>query len=299
MPSRKKFDQQTLSLDEQIQLLISRGLNVSEPEKAKHFLATIGYSRLIAYSKPFLIQPLDSDKGFLPNTEFSDVLQLYIFDRSLRLLVSDALERIEVALRAAISQTLSSKFGPHWYLDSTLFLNQDRHHFFQQEAEQHFKRSKEDFIKHYYATYDEPRHPPSWMAMECLSFGTLSQLYHNIKDRSCRKAIGDIFQQYSEMIKSWMRALTFTRNICAHHARLWNRFFINTPQNSEIHLSFDRNRSPFIIQAHIIDKLLQSIAPDNHWKSRLFMLFEEYDNQVPFQEMGFQQDWRNDPFWKL
>ncbi|WP_278044002.1 Abi family protein [Legionella nautarum] len=53
------------------------------------------------------------------------------------------------------------------------------------------------------------------------SFGTVSKLYANIKDRTIRKEIGDTLGQYSEIIKSWMRSLTYTRNLCAHHSRLW------------------------------------------------------------------------------
>lgn len=184
-------------------------------------------------------------------------------------------------------------------MDATLFVNQKRHTAFLADAFDHLKRSKEDFIQQYYAAYDHPPHPPSWMVMECLSFGTLSQLYYNLKDRGCRKRVGDIFQQYSETLKSWMRALTFTRNICAHHARLWNRFFINTPKNVDIPLTFNRDKSPFLIQAYIMIKLMHAIAPGNHWKERLLLLFEEHDGLVPFSQMGFANDWRENALWQL
>ncbi|MDF1654345.1 MAG: Abi family protein [Coxiellaceae bacterium] len=194
------FNKPALSLNEQTTFLKSRGLIISKPNLANHFLKTIGYYRLMAYFKPFLLSDSRINNVFLPNTTFSHILQLYIFDRELRLLVVDALKRIEVALRAAISNTMSIKHGAHWYLNGTLFVNHKRHTAFLNEAYNHLKRSKENFIKDYYHTYKHPPHPPSWMIMECLSFGVISQMYNNIKPRTCRKKIGDTFNQYMDAI---------------------------------------------------------------------------------------------------
>lgn len=298
MPEQKIFEKPALAIEQQIALLKKRGLIIDDVVPAEHFLQTIGYYRLMAYFKSFLVDRTDSEKGFKSNISFSNILQLYIFDRELRLLVVDALERIEVALRAAISNTMSIKYGTHWYQEPTLFINHDRHASFLIEAFEYLKRSNEDFIEKYYATYDNPPHPPSWMLMECLSFGTISKIYHNLKDRSARKVIGDIFGQYSETVKSWMRALTFTRNVCAHHSRLWNRFFINTPKNADIPIKINRDRSPFVMQAYIIITLLNEIAPHHHWKMRLYELFEN-NPSIPFNEMGFSVNWRNDRIWNL
>ena len=135
--------------------------------------------------------------------------------------------------------------------------------------------------------------------MECLSFGVISQVFSNIKDRGCRKAIGDVFQQYSEIVKSWMRSLSFTRNLCAHHARLWNRFFINTPKNVDIAIHFDRDKSSFILQAYIIIKLMNAIDPPNKWKERLRRLLIRYDLLVEFKSMGFDDSWQNSELWNI
>lgn len=104
MPSRKLFDKPALSIESQITLLTQRGLHFPQPTLAHHFLETIGYYRLMAYFKPFLVDRQDADKGFLPKTTFSHILQLYIFDRELRLLAVDALELLKShsALRSLI-----------------------------------------------------------------------------------------------------------------------------------------------------------------------------------------------------
>lgn len=224
------------------------------------------------------------------------MLNLYVFDRELRLLVTDALERIEISFRTAISNTMSNKYGAHWYLNQNLFINGDRYESFLTEIKIHLNRSHEDFIKTYYSKYSHPEHPPSWMVMECLSFGTVSKMFSNIKDRSARKSVGDLLGQYSEVIKSWMRSLTYTRNLCAHHSRLWNRYFINKPQ---IMVTFNqqKNNSPFYLQAWIIQTLLAQASPGNHWRKKLHELFSA-NPDLSFQDMGFNLSWKNDKFWK-
>lgn len=297
MSQKLIFDKPPLSIEEQIVLLESKGLILGDISEVNHYLIMIGYYRLMTYFKPFLFSFNGSNK-FQPNTHFSDILNLYIFDRELRLLVPDALEKIEVAFRTAISNTMSLKYGAHWYLNQKLFARGEQHQLFVEEIKTYLKRSHEDFIKTYYLTHAYPEHPPSWMVMECISFGTISKMYSNIKDRSVRKNIGDILGQYSEVIKSWMRSLTYTRNLCAHHSRLWNRFFINKPQVTTATFRFEKNESPFYLQAYVIQALLTTIAPGNHWREKLFALFSIHA-QVPFRDMGFEVDWKNDCYWEL
>lgn len=296
--SKILFEKPALSIDAQITLLKKRNLSIVNLAEVEHFLTTIGYYRLMAYFRPFLISPLNSETGFKQGTEFNNILNLYIFDRELRLLVTDALERIEVALRAAISNVMSVRHGPHWYMEQSLFVNMNLHRHFLEEVFAHLRRTNEDFITSYYNTYHLPEHPPSWMVVECLSFGTLSKIYSNLKDRSARKQIGDILGQYSEVIKSWMKSLTYTRNLCAHHSRLWNRFFINKPNNIPDIITPKQNASPFQLQAYIIIQLLNVIAPNHHWRNKLFELFDR-KLSVSFIEMGFVENWQDDPMWKL
>ena len=183
-------------------------------------------------------------------------------------------------------------------MDQTLFANTKLHEQFLKEVAVHLRRSKEAFIKKYYSHYHSPEHPPSWMIIECLSFGTVSKAYANLKDRGIRKEVGDTLGQFSEILKSWMKALTYTRNVCAHHSRLWNRFFINKPRKVKVGHIPPHNASPFSMQAYIIMQLLDVIAPGNHWKDRLFILFEEHEMLVPFTEMGFCENWKDDPIWR-
>jgi abortive infection bacteriophage resistance protein len=94
-----KFNKPVYTTEQHIELLESRGLTFLDRDRAKRYLLTIGYYRLSAYFLPFQVAP----NQFKERTTFTDVLNLYIFDRKVRLHVMDALERIEVAIRSVLS----------------------------------------------------------------------------------------------------------------------------------------------------------------------------------------------------
>ena len=102
---KKKFTKRALSTDEQIEMLSARGLIIPDRAIALQCLSTVSYYRLSAYLKPFQIHS-ENDHYFKPNITFDRIWKIYVFDRELRLHISDALERIEIALRTALSDVL-------------------------------------------------------------------------------------------------------------------------------------------------------------------------------------------------
>lgn len=97
-----------LTFDEQIDLLTTRGLTVPDRDKACHYPRYIGYYRLSGYFLTLRQRGNGVQQyTFFEGITFKDVRDIYIFDRELRLLVMDAIERIAVAFRACISNTMS------------------------------------------------------------------------------------------------------------------------------------------------------------------------------------------------
>ena len=98
---------------EQLELLKSRGLRVENEKRALDYLERIGYYRLSGYAYPLRQKeannPTRYSDTFPPEISFEHILQLYIFDKKLRLLALDALERIEVALRVDVSYNLGAQ----------------------------------------------------------------------------------------------------------------------------------------------------------------------------------------------
>lgn len=306
--TKKHFTKKSLSTDEQIEILSKRGLIISDRDSAFRYLSTVSYYRLSAYFKPFQIYG-DHDHHFKPNITFDRVWQIYVFDRELRLHISDALERIEIALRTALSDMMSIKYGNLWYVSKKPFCERwlssknkkgiSPHKYFKNEVDEICRDKKEEFIAHYFERYDDPKYPPSWMLMECLSFGKITSLFRNLATLQDKKLISNIFGYHPRVIESTLEPLRYTRNLCAHHSRIWNRWFLYAPKHLNAFGSFSSPSNSFHMQAFIIYKLNESISPNSEWRERLHQLFNKYSDYVPFNLMGFLPNWESDPFWKI
>jgi abortive infection bacteriophage resistance protein len=301
-PNLPTFTKPALDLDAQVALLVRRGLTVADPAAAKRHLAAIGYYRFSGYMLPFQQGGAGPNRhDFRPGTSFETVLDLYTFDRRLRLLTLDSLERIEIALRAAISNTLSTAHGPHWFLDPRHFAPGADHARLLAKIEEDIGHApalahrRDVAIRHYYARYGAPRLPPSWMIFEALSFGTVSQLYR-LLDRRSRKPVARLFGLGDTVLQSWMHAISYTRNLCAHHARLWNRNFTIKPMVASAHQADLVPNTSFYAQAAVMQVLLRAIPTDGDWPAGLAALFARHP-AVPIATMGFPADWRRRPLW--
>lgn len=170
-----RYTKPPLSLSGQLQKLKSRGLQIEDDGEALHYLLNIGYYRLSAYMLTFQ-ESHQPDKPFKPGASFGKVLDLYRFDRELRLHSLDAIERIEVAVRSCFVNKLSLKYGSHWYLDPNLFDGKYNHRgliekiqselYVDSVTRKPFRRHDEIFINHYFSNYGDPYLPPIWMVCQ-------------------------------------------------------------------------------------------------------------------------------------
>jgi abortive infection bacteriophage resistance protein len=301
--SKIKYTKQSLPITQQIQFLNDQGLIIQDQKIAHHVLSAVGYYRLSGYLLPFK-QPHNNNqtpRKFKSGTTFDQIWQLYQFDRELRLLVIDAIEKIEVAFRAAITDITSVNLGPFWYTEKTHYKNERPYLSLMQHINRVVTDKPEVFIKHYFNKYNEPFFPPIWMIIETLSFGTCSKLFANIKHVEHKKSISKPFGYPPVILDSWIRTATYVRNICAHHARLWNRWLVNAPlipKNDKYRKHMHANNRKFIVIAYLIFNILRNIAPKSPWRDKLYNLFEKYE-RFPGPTMGFTNNWRDDPFWEL
>ena len=152
-----------LQVSQQIDLLKSRGIIFSDEGLAQHYLYNISYYRLKGYW--WDLQSDYSKHTFKPDTQFDHIILRYDFDRHLRLILFDAIERVEIALRTKMIYHLSLDYGPEWYKDNQIFANDLFH---QQQLDKLFKEygySQEIFIKDHKKRYGD-RDPESWKIME-------------------------------------------------------------------------------------------------------------------------------------
>lgn len=298
-----KFTKPPVSIAGQIELLARRGMLVADVAHAAHYLQHISYYRLRAYWLPFEETAASGDHQFKAGTSFDDVLTLYVFDRRLRLLVMDAMERIEVSLRGGWAHHMAMKYGAHGYLDAALYLPVDYFEKALISLNEEISRSRDTFIVHYANKYDEPQLPPVWMIAEVISLGQLSKWLGNLKHRADRQAIAKLYGLDEKVLVSVAHHLTYVRNICAHHGRLWNKQFTvtmavpNSPTSLKLAMNSSATRKLYNTLV-AINYLMDVIAPGTEWKKHLIDLLAEYPLANP-TEMGFPADWKSRPFWKV
>lgn len=314
--SKQSFNKKPTSTNDQLRLMKLRGLIIGDNDRVIRYLNQISYYRLSAYFLPY--QKLKNK--FNQETNFDLILDTYKFDRKLRLLVFDCIERIEVAIRAQIINVLCKNHNSsHWHDDKKVFvksyreINGKRIDFFKDFQKIIAKncnlKNPEVFIKHYKKKYNHPDNPPSWMCVELLTIGELSRLFKGLKSNSDKQEIADFFKLHHTVFESWLHTLTYVRNICAHHSRLWNRDFairpeiLKKPKIKWINSQFNLNHRTFYFLC-ILKYMLCSANPNNKMKQKVIALLKMYP-QVPIKYIGIPSDimgnlydWENEPLWQ-
>lgn len=306
----------------QLALLKSRGMEVGDEKAALSYLERIGYYRLSAYWYPFRVWKMqqDSTSGqiaprrtdqFMAGTRFIDAVELYRFDKKLRLIVLDALERVEVALRVDIAYLLGER-NTFAHLDagelhpgfsSKPFRDGKTPH--QAWSERHAQlvaRSKEEFVKHHHEKHG--RNLPIWVAIEVWEFGAMSQLFSMMKVADQQRIATKYGVSDWKVFQSWLRSLSYLRNLVAHHSRLWNRNVVEQPKlpkQGEIEWcdtfagKNDLLAKPFLLLA-ICGHMVRRICPRTEWHLRLRQHLQTFPSQHVKQprsivDMGTPSGW--------
>jgi abortive infection bacteriophage resistance protein len=296
-----KYDKPPLSFTEQIDLLKTRGMEIPEPTRAARYLAHLNYYRLRAYWLPFEENESQNSHRFRAGTTFDQTLNLYVFDRKFRLLILEAIERVEVSFRTQFAYGLAMKYDSHAYLRADIFKSADDHAELMTSFQEELDRSKETFIEHYKQKYNDPASPPIWAACEIMSFGLLSKWYQKIKNRADRKLIATTYDLDDKILASFIHHLSHVRNLAAHHCRLWNRLFTVTmsiPTNppelaGQMNSAADRNIYNTLV---MLGYLLNIMSPGSTWHFRLKRLIEETATIDP-AAMGFPENWQQLKLW--
>lgn len=290
-----------LTLEQQADLLIQRGMTGDRAVIIER-LRTVNYYRLSGYWFPFRDLPGET---FRPGTAFDVVWDRYAFDRQLRLLVMDALERIEVAIRTQLAyhHAHHSK-NPFAYADDPAALPAlpvDQRDRLLAQIREETRNSRETFVKHFQTKYGQDHDfMPIWMASEIMTFGCLLTFYRGVAG-GVRQPVAALFGVHDTVLESWLLTLNTIRNICAHHARLWNRRLGVRPKipgrDARWHVPVEVTSDRVFGILTIIRHCLRRIGPRSSWPDRLHALLAEHA-KIPRKAMGFPEDWQDCPIWK-
>lgn len=305
------------SFDEQLALLKSRGLVVENDTAALNYLERIGYYRLSGYFYSFRELEISLEGGlsykrnnrFVAGSRFEQVAQLYVFDKRLRLLALDALERIELALRVDIAYLLGER-DIHAHENPACL-----HGNFAKKVQKHTGKTKheewleryhqfvyrarqEPFVAHYLNRYQKL---PIWVAIEIWDFGALSKLFSGLKVVDQDQIASKYGLAGGQEFSGWLRGLNFVRNVSAHHSRLWN---INILERARVWQTDEfwqaqNNARPFYYFC-LMQHMLRVICPNSSWAERVKQLLETFpkNGAVKLADMGVPEDWQEWILWR-
>ena len=251
-----------------VQLLKSRGLKISDERKAERYIESIGYYRLSAYMYPFLEMPKNLHQ-YKTGASFKKIMMLYRFDKKLRMLLLNEIEKIEIAVREAVMNVTAEMSGDDfWLMNSIHFANPHTFADTTNLIEREYRKSTEDFIQHF---------------------------------KKIRKAISRKFGLQPRVFESWLTTLTLVRNSCCHHSRVWNKVNFILPMIPKrishpwITLPVDPQRTYFNIC--VIKYFIGVISPNNDMLTKLRWLFVDFP-EIDLAAMGFPKGWEMEPIWK-
>ena len=317
-----------LSVDQQLELLRQRGLLIDDYAKAYACLGRIGYYRLSGYLYAFRVRSdvccpyprhattrrterlvLDEYKA---GSTFRDCMTLYIFDKKLRVLMLDALERVEIALRVDIAHLLGKRntfaylypeeFHPSFSQEISLRTGMTKQHEWLRKQADLIIRSGEEFVSHNKRKTGLPL--AIWIACEVWDFGATTKIFGGLKeeDQDC------ISQKYcirnGRIFASWLETLNYLRNVCAHHSRLWNRNMERQPklpdQREVVWVnSFVSNPHALarcFLQILMLAHLIKKLNPNSSWPMRVIghiKTFPQLDHVgLNLAGMGAPVQWR-------
>lgn len=300
------YSKPPLTFEQQADLLLKRGLLDVDKHDLVEFLHTVNYYRFSGYLYTYkATNPLTGDECFAPGTSFIVVKQRYEFDRSLRIILMNAIERIEVAvLRTQLVESHTLMYGPFGY---AMHKNYDPKFLYSRfanlisEIQDDERRSHEEFINRYRAKYSSEMYLPFWMVAELMSFGQIFTLYNN-SEMKIKKAISGTYGLFPVILDSWLHTLNYVRNACAHHVRLWNRQLPIAPVIPDVknypdwHTPVPISNARIFAVLTICQYLLTHLGLDGSWKTSILELLAA-NPHVPNNVMGFPSNWQDSKIW--
>ncbi len=297
----KRYDKQPTTLDEQIVLLRERNVSIENEADARVVLKNVSYYRLSAYFYPF--REKNNSNKYIDKCTFSVVWSYYLFDRQLRCLLIDAIERVEIATKCLITNHFAHKYGVFGYNDIDNFAkNIDRGKFDRLISfiNTETNKSTEEFVRHFKSHYDTVDGLPIWMAFEVMTFGNMFTFFKLMKKQD-KSAIAKELGCNEKVFDSWLNTLNYVRNICAHHGRVWNRHLAVNPvipckDAKWQEQYFPVNETRIYSVLCILKTLLNKIAPNSQWANRFKLLLKDYPS-IHTISMGIPEKFEMSKIW--
>lgn len=286
-------DKEFKTIEEQLDILESRGLQIPDKVAAGNFLHRNNYYRVSGYSLT-----LRSHDVFSPSASFQNIVDIYEFDHNLRHILLEYIELIEVTVKSVYSYEFTKVYGAVGHYDPANFTDNAIHADIMKKAEgqKNSRLPHEAYLKHFVNELQQDI--PLWAFVDLLTISNISFLY-KISQPAVKLAVANalgLTKQGDKVLERFMHHMTIIRNLCAHGSRLYNRLFEQKPWLSK------RERALLITlpdgtqdNAHLYGFILimrRLLKPDefSEMKNEIVALTQKY----PFVNMryyGFRDDW--------
>ncbi|MDD6483974.1 MAG: Abi family protein [Clostridiales bacterium] len=280
------------TIDEQLNILIDRGLIIENKDKAKKFLLHNNYYRVIGYSLTLCKHDI-----FSKNVSFGNIVDIYSFDHELRHILLKYIEIIEVAFKSVYAYKLTKKHGTLGYLNASLFTDTEKYNKIMEKSQKQKQISlyHESYIRHFMHS-----DIPFEAYVDLLTISDISILY-SISETNIKQEVATEFglcmKRGGEILGNFMHSITIIRNLCAHGGRLFNRLFEQKPSLNRSEQALLIKRSNIIDNSHLYGFIIimRRLLSDDRFlelKNNIIELTQKY----PFVSMryyGFRDDWKD------
>ena len=231
-----------LSVEEQAARLRDRGLGIDDEHECLRFLSHVSYYRFSGYFRYWQRSPETGDNRFISGTAFSTIHDVYTTEQAVAASSFATMRWIEILLRTAFAHHYAQHVAPLGALAHDTGVAEPRDPAAPRVEDRVLRdldRSQEAYIAHYRdescknlqgqylpTAYDTL---PVWVAVEALSFGTLSKCIQAcegsrvLEDMACALGVA------RAPLVSQVRSMVYLRNRLAHHARIWNHSVLDAP----------------------------------------------------------------------
>ncbi len=280
------------TIQEQIDILKSRGLTIDDVDKAADFLINNNYYRISGYSLT-----LRNHDIFFKNASFQNIIDIYKFDHELRHILLKYLEIIEVRFKSIYSYEFAKIHNSTGYLNENYFADPDLYQYLIEKSKEQIKKQlpHEAYLKHFIEDLKQPL--PIWAYVDLLTIADISRFYV-ITEPTIQKSIASEFDLPCKILAKFMHSMTILRNLCAHGSRLYNRLFEQKPKLSKDErlllriLKNGKADDAHLYSFIIVMKRLLASEDFDEMKNELISLTQKY----PFVHMryyGFNDNWLN------
>lgn len=302
---KKPYNKPWMSFGDQVKKLQSRGLVVSDPSAAAEFLSHVNYYRFSGYCLAFNKSP----HQFVPNTTFEQIQFAYEFDTSLRSLVGDWLQLAELDLRTQTAHLFAEKYGPFGHLDAANFATPFSRRVTQAKWLARLQKDtqqsdQEKFVKHFKINYTQFPDLPIWTAVEVMTFGSLSRMIGGMK-QSDRLPLAASYGIDVAVFASIVLHLSYVRNVCAHHSRLWERLHQMKPKlpttpewRSPLLTDNGRLFCTLLLLRQVTQRTASNKATSDRYRDKVAKLLRNPPTVPrPDVRMGLPANWQQHPVW--